>query len=113
MENKEIENIEKQADSLMNNIKELQQQIKSYRDGSEAFSKASEALMSLAKEHEKLIGALTICIGNLEKIEIIKLVKRLDELERKIDTIDTRGSEHFLVINEKLESGVKIKLFKK
>jgi len=116
MDSKEIKSLEEQAESLFANIKELEKQIASYRDGSEAFQKASAAIASLVGSHEDLISSLKQSVANLEKINVVDLSKKVDDLSSKIDQMNDKTTKQLANINNILQTGVTVKkkaLFKK
>ena len=111
MDGKEVRDIEDQARTVMRNIAELETQITSYRSGSEAFIKSSEALDGLAKQQIGLTSALQQVVSSLEQVEAAGLMKKIDDLSERISQLDAditkrlNDIEHILTV-----TGTKIKL---
>lgn len=80
----DIKSIDDQVKALVDNIKKLQDEIKTYQSGYKAFETASTALVTLAKTHGDLSGALANSLKTLEKIDAVVIMKKIDETVDKL-----------------------------
>lgn len=82
----DIKNIDDQVKTLVDNIKKLQDEIKTYQSGYKAFETASAALESLAKTQGGLSDSLASSLKELEKIDAVAIMKRIDETTDKLSS---------------------------
>ena len=71
---------------MVDNIKKLQDEIKTYQSGYKAFETASAALESLAKTQGGLSDSLASSLKTLEKIDAVAIMKKIDETADKLSS---------------------------
>ena len=81
----DIRSIDDQVKTLVENIKRLQEEIKTYQSGYKAFETASAALESLAKAQNGLTDSVASSMKELEKIDTVVIMKKIDETAEKLE----------------------------
>lgn len=98
MDSKQIKSIDEQVKTLIDNIKKLQEEIKNYQNGYRAFEDATKSLNNLAESQSELTGAIKTSVENLEKIDSIAVLNKVEETAHEL----TKMSEELDSLFDKL-----------
>lgn len=90
MDSKQIKEIEKQAGTIVDDIKELKRQIAAYKSGAEAFESSAEALNRLVDEQSALTKEINIVFTDVKNLDVVKIVDGLKYLGEKVESVDKR-----------------------
>lgn len=90
MGNRELEVLKDQASQLENNVVKLNELIKDYGDNLATAQQAAKSLAKLAAEQEKVSCDLTALITKLEKLDMVVIGERIDNLDHKLVNIDKK-----------------------
>ena len=90
MDSKQIKEIEKQAGTIVDDIKELKRQIAAYKTGAEAFESSAEALNRLVDEQSALTKEINIVFTDVKNLDVVKIVDGLKYLGEKVESVDKR-----------------------
>lgn len=118
MDSKQIKEIEKQANTIVEDIKELKRQINAYKTGAEAFESSAEALNRLVNEQSSLTKEISIVFTDVKNLDVVKIVeslkvlgekiekldKRMDLIDQSIDTLGDKTNKQLIMLESKVEA---------
>ena len=84
----EIKNIDNQVNDLIKNINKLKGEIEEYQTAYDAFRSSTDALTDIANANKVLTDELGTSIENLEKVDSISIINRINDTSNNLSKIE-------------------------